>query len=205
MKKNFLLSIFLCATTALAADVPLVATVQQRYQQLQSITARFTCTTTIPSVRKTLKNTGGIALAKGGKLRIEYATQPPLQYVSDGATLWVYTDGDPQYTAMKLGSAGLPKDALTFLTGFADLKKLYSIALDESDASGQTLILTPKQRSEYQRVIARFRDDGVVDTLRIEQGGGSHTEYQFSAIALDTALPAGVFTFTPPDDVTAVR
>lgn len=207
--KNLLL-VLLCGLhgVAFSDDLPpLVDVIQQRYNALHTLTAHFDVTTTLAALHKNLRYSGGLAFAKGGKLRIEYGEEPPRQYVSDGTRLWVYTDGDAQYMEMALGKAGLPKEALTFLTGFGNLREQYAVQPDgPTDAQGaQTFTLTPKKKTDYDSLSATFSAQGLLTALTIHQRSGNTTRYTFSQLAIDPVLAPQMFTFTPPEGVSKVE
>lgn len=168
-----------------------IQVVQNRYQQMTSLSAEFTQRTTLVLLNKTVTNTGTLQLQKPGKLRIDYTDVTAKDYISNGKTLWVVDPQTKQTERYKVGSSQVPKEALTFLNGFGHITDTYTVAERKPFA----FTLTPKTPTSYSTLDAEFNADGVLTHLIIHNNSGNTSDYQFSHIQIDIPIPESHFHF----------
>ncbi|MBI4237428.1 MAG: outer membrane lipoprotein carrier protein LolA [Deltaproteobacteria bacterium] len=183
-----------------------VDTVQRTYQSLGDLQAAFTQATYVKALGKNVNNSGLLSLKKPGKLRIDYHGNPAKQYISNGKTLWITTPGDPQVMMQKLGKAGIPREALAFLTGFAQLRELFTVTAGDAGKRGAIhLTLTPKRGGGFRRLDAAFNERGLLTALTVHNNGGGTASYRFSNIRTNVGIDDGLFHFSPPAGSQVIR
>ncbi|MBI4365572.1 MAG: outer membrane lipoprotein carrier protein LolA [Deltaproteobacteria bacterium] len=193
----------LLASTAAWADPwdDDVEAIQLTYHNLTDWRARFTQSTRVEGLGKTITATGELTVKKPGKLRLEYHTNPPRRYISDGKMLWIYSEGDNQYQVLPLGSGAVPRDALTFLTGFGDLRRTFLIepAVGDTRPAGYAALrLRPKRKAGYRSLDVVFDARHRLVQLVIVNPSGNRTHYRFDGVEMNTGIADTRFRFTPP-------
>ncbi len=185
--------LLLTSVSAHAATLDQVLdTIQSKYQHLTTLSARFTQTTKLEVLGKTITSTGTLQLKKPGKMRIDYDGATGKSYISNGKTLWVVDKATKQTDSFKIGSSEVPKEALTFLNGFGDIRTTYGV-----DAwKGWGMRLIPMKPTSYTALGTTFRPSGILQELTIYNRSGNVSRYLFSDIQENTDLPDSQFEFT---------
>lgn len=169
-------------------------TIQNKYRALTTLSAKFTQTTKVELLGKNVTSTGTLYLAKPGKLRIEYDSPTSKTYISNGKTLWVADKTTHQTDSFKIGSSQIPKEALTFLNGFGDIRESYGAHTVTSNTDGSTTLrLVPMTATSYTALDGTFRRDGVLVRLSIFNRSGNISRYSFSEIQENPALTDHLF------------
>ncbi len=184
--------IFLLFSTNLDATSldDVLNTVQNKYRSLATLSARFKQTTKIELLGKTVTSAGTLELKKPGKMRIDYDDPNGKTYISNGKTLWVLDKATKQADAFKIGSSAVPKEALTFLNGFGDIRATYGVHTWTAEKSGSaTLQLVPMAATSYTALDATFGKDGILQKLAIHNRSGNISRYIFSDIQENKNLP----------------
>lgn len=192
--------------TAAPPTAPASATdvdaVEGAYRALQDLTAQFTQTTQVALVDRTVTRNGTFRFKKGGKLRIEYEGKEGKHYVSDGTTLWIYLPGDDaSLQTFKVNDETVPKEALSFLSGFGKLTKEFSVAssaaFPDAPAGATALRLTPRSGSRhFESLDALFGPDHLLCELVIRNASGNVSHYRFKDIKTNAGLPDSLFTLS---------
>lgn len=167
-------------------------TIQSKYQHLTTLSARFTQTTKLEVLGKTVTSTGTLQLKKPGKMRIDYDGDTGKSYISNGKTLWVSDKATKQTDTFKIGSSEVPKEALTFLNGFGDIRSTYGV----DDWKGWSMRLIPMKATSYTALGSTFRPDGILQALTIYNRSGNISRYTFSDIQENADLPDSQFENT---------
>ena len=197
----------MCIPVFAIAEDPVEA-IQLTYHNLQDLTADFTQHTTVEALGKTIGNQGTMALQKPGRLRMEYSGNPKRHYISDGKTLWIYTPGDNQYQNYPVGGQMVPREALTFLSGFGELQRTFAVEpytpiRQEKDHT--YLRLTPRRTRDFRQLECDFDARNLLVGLTIYNPSGNQTAYRFTNVQLNPGLAPGSFRFIPPAGTRAVH
>lgn len=183
-----------CATVQAATLDGVLDTIQNKYRSLTTLSARFTQTTTVKLLGKTVKATGTLELKKPGKLRIAYDDPNGKTYISNGKTLWVVDKATQQTDTFKVGSSEVPKEALTFLNGFGDIRLTYGVNTWTTEKNGDaTLQLVPMTPTSYTALDGTFSKDGILQKLAIHNRSGNVSRYVFADIQENPALSDSQF------------
>lgn len=203
-----LLALTLSVAPAAAQDdvSAVLAGVEGRYQSVESLRAEFTQVKAHDLYGET-RQEGRVVFKRPSMMRWEFTTAPQVQFVTDGVYMWAYTVGDSQATRYSATAGAAPESQL--LQSLDRLDELYAVSLQEPPADGLvTLRLAPKEGQA-----ARFRsldlvlqtEDWGVRSVRIDDGFGTVTTLEFTAVEVNPTLAHDAFTFTPPEGVTVVE
>jgi chaperone LolA len=169
-------------------------TIQTKYQRLTTLSAKFTQTTQLELLNKTVTTTGTLQLKKPGKLRIDYDDARSKTYISNGKTLWVMDKATKQTDSFKIGSSEVPKEALTILNGFGAMRESYGVHTATANKDGRTTLrLVPMTATSYTALDATFRPDGILQKLAIHNRSGNISRYTFSDIQENPPLEDAAF------------
>lgn len=192
-----LTAIVACATVQAATLDGVLDAIQNKYRSLTTLSARFTQTTAVELLGKTVKSTGTLELKKPGKLRITYDDPNGKTYISNGKTLWVVDKATQHTDAFKVGSSEVPREALTFLNGFGDIRTTYGVNTWTTEKNGDaTVQLVPMTQTSYTALDGTFRKDGILQRLAIHNRSGNVSRYVFSEIQENQNLPDSRFENT---------
>lgn len=179
-----------------------IQAIESTYNALSDLTALFTQTTEIKLLERTVKKDGLFQFKKGGMWRIEYKGKQGKHYVSDGATLWVYIPGDEtSLETFAVNDKTVPKEALSFLSGFARLDKEFKVS--PSDAFKKTpkgstafRLIPRKEDAHYQYLDALFGADDMLSELIVSNRSGNVSHYVFRDLKKNTGLTDGHFSLS---------
>jgi outer membrane lipoprotein carrier protein len=191
------------AQTSSESGDAFLARVQSRYEALDAFQARFEQTVESDFAQQAT-DTEGLLIVSGNRYRVETDQQT---YVTDGETSWIYSPADRQVVVNDASADDVSLSPETFFTDYANRFTLES-RRDVRDGGVRYAVvdLTPvTERSSFQRVTLRVRlSDLVITRLNVEDRSGSTVTIRLEDVVLNPRLPAGVFTFTPPDDAEVV-
>src|SRR5271166_1691146 len=106
--------------------------VQQRYEAVKDLTARFEQTTRVASLHGAghdapSESSGEVVFQKPGKMRWSYEKPNPSLVVSDGEVAWVYDPASREAQRMQAGETLLTGGAMQFLLGRGDLRRSFLV------------------------------------------------------------------------------
>ncbi len=204
MKIKFLITLFLIVSLPSFAKEgavqPNTEAIQGVYQSIPDIAADFTQQTYVALIEKTVSKNGKFYFKKGGKLRIEYKDEEERNYVSDGATLWIYTPGDAaSMQTYEISEETVPKEALSFLSGFGKLDKEFVVAASKAFTDvpeGFTALhLKPLgKKAQYKSLDTLFNREHLLVKLKIHNLSGNVTDYNFTNIRTGVGLKDNFFS-----------
>lgn len=187
------------STPVAAGDIDAI---EGAYRALSDLTASFTQTTEVALVDRTVARKGTFRFKKGGKLRIEYEGKDGKHYVSDGTTLWIYIPGDEaSLQTFRVDDETVPKEALSFLSGFGKLTKEFGVAASnafpDAPAGTTALHLTPRSGSKhYEALDALFGPKHLLAELIVRNTSGNRSHYRFGDMRVNAGLPDSLFTLS---------
>jgi outer membrane lipoprotein carrier protein len=181
--------------TAAPSTQSLIDRVEHRYQQITDLKTTFEQKTFIKTLNRSLSTPGTLYLKKPGKVRIEYQGSSPRHYVTNGKHLWVYTPGDREVMKNTVGKGGIPPEALAFLGGFGELRRLFHVEAVRAVGREIAMTLRPKSITSYRQLDGRFDADGRLIRLKIFNSSGGHATYDFQQIEENRGLADGLFRY----------
>lgn len=198
---SLLVILLAVSSTALAGRFdPQIEEIEEAYRNAQDISADFVQTTRVKILDRDVTKRGKFYFAKGGKFRIAYAGNNEKTYVSNSKFIWVFIPGDAgSLVTYEVSDETVPKEALSFLSGFGKLKKEFKVkkskAFTDLKPGESALYLVPKSRkAHFLALDAKFNDRHIVEVLRVHNKSGNVSTYRFSKIRTSAGLPAKLFT-----------
>ena len=183
----------------------LATRVQQRYEAVKDLTARFEQTTRVASLHGAghdapSESSGEVLFEKPGKMRWSYEKPSPSLVVSDGEVAWVYDPASHEAQRMRAGEALLTGGAMQFLLGRGDLRHSFSVRARSCDGPSVVLDLTPKEPASYEKLeIVVDRESGEVEETTVSDLVGNVTRVAFHNVRTNQGVAANRFHFTPPE------
>ena len=181
--------------------------VQRAYEATPDLSMDFTQKTYVAILEREDSKKGSAKFKKPGKFSISYEGAHGRQYISNGKTLWIYEQGDPQVQSIPLSEDTIPAEALSFLGGLGNLKNDFAVEevdpkkweqLKAGKGSLRWLELTPLQkRSTIQWLIMGFdKETGLAQEVYIFTDSENISHYLFSNLRGSTGIADSLFEFS---------
>ena len=192
--------LLLPCTAALASNV---AKLQQYLSETRSLQASFVQTVS-PKNGKVQISNGQLQLVRPGKFRWVYNKPFPQEIISDGKQVWLYDPELAQVTIKSVGKA-LEASPAAILAGNNQLDASFN-SKDLPPRDGlQWVELSPKQNdSSFAKIRLGFTDKEL-NRMELDDHFGQSTLIQMQQIVRNKAIPAHLFTFTPPAGSDIIR
>ena len=210
------LMLTMCAQ-ALAAPVPsaesseLAVKVQQRASQVNTLRAEFVRQSDYVAMgsdgASQVMGSGQLFWGKPMNLRLEQHNPSHEIIIADGASVWWVRPERSRADSYPVDRfSGSLLSLLDVLSGMANInEKFMEVAVTDQDRSSSpreiTLVLKPREaRADLDRLVL-WLDEGSYDLrgFKFSNVVGDTTMYRFSQVEINPGLPAGTFTYTPPD------
>jgi outer membrane lipoprotein carrier protein len=201
----------LLATAPLAAQVnahDLAAKVDQRYDHIHTLEARFEETYAGAGMKRT--ESGTLLLKKPGRMRWNYDQPRPKLFLTDGQSAWFYVPGEKQARRTPIKQLDDLRSPLRYLLGKTKLEKELeglSLATDVQPIQPGDYVLRgiPKgMRERVQQTLLEVTPDGLITRIKVEELDGSVTEFRFLQQQPNVEIADQQFRFTPPAGVEVV-
>jgi outer membrane lipoprotein carrier protein len=182
--------------------------VDQRYDHMQSLQARFTETYTGAGISRT--ESGTLLLKKPGRMRWDYDQPRPKMFLSDGHTAWFYVPGERQARTTPVKQLDDLRSPLRYLLGKTKLEKELdglSLAPDQHPMNAGDVVLrgVPKgMRDRVAQTLLEVAPDSLIVRIVVEELDGSTTEFRFLQQRENVELADQQFRFIPPPGVEVV-
>ena len=201
----FCLSIvMLFSVCARAQDRALIRSVDDHYNHMRTLRARYTEHYTGMGMDRT--ESGTLTLKKPGLMRWSYDTPPGKLFVLDGKYAWFYTPDDAQISRAPAKQLDDLRSPLRLLLGHTQLAKELEQLTTAPDGADFKITGVPKGMAQRVRLLTLVVDaGGTIQRMKLEETDGATTEFTFSGIEEDIPLPASDFIFTPPPGISIVN
>jgi len=186
----------------------LAGKVDQRYNRMHSLEARFTETYTGAGATRT--EGGTLLIKKPGRMRWDYDTPRPKLFVTDGNMAWFYVPGEQQARRSPIKQLDDLRSPLRYLLGKSKLEKELtglSIASNAKPLNAGGVVLRGVPRGMQDRIsetLLEVAPDGAITRIRVEELDGSITDLRFLQQKEDVQVADSKFQFTPPPGVEIV-
>lgn len=186
----------------------LIAGLQETYDSVRTMSAKFEQTYKSPRFESDKKESGFLEIQKPGKMRWDYAIPKGKLLVSDGDTISLYDPQDRQVMVNKQ-----PKDqnlpaAISFLSGKGKLKDSFTFEWIQKPKDGKALLRAiPKSKEpnvkEVQFHVSMEKPMTIVGTIILDElGGESHIA--LSKVKMNPKISEKKFSFKAPTGVTVI-
>lgn len=182
--------------------------VDEHYNQLQTSKAAFAEIYQAPGVSRT--ETGTVWLKKSGKMRWEYREPREKLFLTDSQNAYFYVPGERQARKTSLKKIDDLRSPLRYLLGKTKLEKELdglSLAPDITPLQSGDIVLRgiPKTMSDrVSEILLEINPAHQITRIVIQGTDGSTTEFRFSGIEENIAVPDKFFHFTPPPGVLTI-
>ncbi len=180
----------------------LAAKVDQRYDHMRTLEARFTETYSGVGINRT--ESGTLLMKKPGRMRWDYDQPRPKLFLTDGHTAWFYVPGEKQVRRTPVKQLDDLRSPLRYLLGKTKLEKELdglSLAPDQKPLNLGDVVLrgVPKGMGDFiEQTLLEVTPDGLIARIVVEERDGSVTEFRFLQQKENVEIPDGQFRFTPP-------
>ncbi|WP_404402800.1 outer membrane lipoprotein chaperone LolA [Idiomarina seosinensis] len=184
------------AVDAATADTELSARqeLQNRLQQMQSLSADFTQTVTAANGETLQQLTGELAIKRPAQLL--WQTDPPddTLMIASGETVWYYNPFVEQVTLYHQSDIAANSPMLLLLTGTQEQWQDYQVSEPEAD------YYTVRDNEADSELRLRF-DQQQLSSIWLRQQQGDIIEINLAEVQLNPQLSPDKFEFTVPDGV----
>jgi outer membrane lipoprotein carrier protein len=196
------LGLLLGACQAFAAETA-TARVERYLAGLSTWSADFDQTISDANGKTLRTASGHLYLQRPGKFRWDYQKPAEQLVLADGSRLWFY-DKELQQANVRDMDATLASTPATLLAGGAALGDQFQISALPAEQGLEWFQLMPKHGdTDFQAVRVGFAK-GELARMLLADKLNQVTTLKFSAARRNTALPADLFTFTPPAGVDVI-
>jgi len=185
--------------------------VQQRYERVDDLSARFKQTTQLASfgteaAADSDRSSGEVVLAKPGRMRWSYEKPEPSLVVSDGHTVWLFDPAKREAQRFPNAESFLSGAAIQFLLGKGRLLETFRVSALRCGPGGALLDLVPRQPASYERLqLLADPASGEIQETAVFDLVGNVTRVSFSRVEVNRHPPASLFQFEPPPGVQVIE
>ena len=139
-------SAFVCKAKLSSSDLQgTLNRVQQSYQKLNSVSARFDQDSYLAALDTSETSSGTVLFSKPGRMRWDYEDPEPQQFVLRDHTVWLYQPEIKQVVIDELSQVLLTDLPVSFLMGVGNLNDGFSLKGGCKSEAGTVLTLEPRK------------------------------------------------------------
>lgn len=145
---------------------------------------------------------GTVLIDRPGRFRFEYA-EPPQLIIGDGARVWIYDPELAQATVRDIDAA-LGSTPAVLLTSDRPVREWFRVRALDTREGLDVFALEPKvEDAPFTRIGLAFIG-GDLRRMELVDQFGQTSLIQFTDIRRRPDIPAGAFTFIPPEGVDVI-
>jgi len=159
------------------------------------------------SLNQRQQEAGHLYLMRPQMMRMEYKNPEEKLFVSDGKMIHWYVPADRQVQRDKVRDTIDDRIPLMFLVGRSNLRgeftRFETLSGVKPVVEGTTVIrMVPKRKTDLKDLVMEVDPKTFqLRRLAMTHADGSHSEFVFSKIQVNTGLKPSLFEFTPPPGV----
>jgi outer membrane lipoprotein carrier protein len=186
-----------------AQDAALIRRVDDHYNHLHTLRARYTEHYTGMGLDRS--ESGTLTLKKPGLMRWSYDSPTGKLFVLDGKYAWFYTPGDAQVSRAPAKQLDDLRSPLRLLLGHTQLAKELDNLTTTPDGANYKISGVPKGMAQRVHLLTlTVTPTGAIARMTLEETDGAITDFTFTQMQEEIALPASDFSFTPPPGIPIV-
>ena len=183
----------------------LIETVQKRYNGARSLAVNFIETYSIVGHSRP-PEAGLLTLRKPGKMRWDYSQPKGKLFISDGKSVFLYTERDNRVEKVPLKATEDMRAPLAFLLGHLEMKKEFrNFQVRERDGGTWLEAKAKTERAPYDGIEMRVGPDGGIQKMNVFGRDQSVTGFSFSDERLNAPAPDRLFHFEIPPGAEVVN
>lgn len=195
---------------ASAADLPageLAAALQKKIDGIRDFTTDFTHVYEGGVLKKQITERGHLFVKKPGKMRWEYTSPEPKEFVSDGVKMYSYIPQDKQVIVASVPPEDRATTPALFLAGKGSLTRDFTASLADAPpgmpGGARALKLVPKARQQDYDWLMLVVDAGTlaIRGLQTIDAQGGKSTFFFENLKENTGLADKAFAFKIPRGV----
>jgi outer membrane lipoprotein carrier protein len=197
------------ATTDSPAVADVVSGVETTYKGVESIRADFVQVTRSAALGGEQKQKGRMVLKRPRKMRWEFQGNDASLFVTDGATMWVYSPAQNQVVVTR--EVGVNNDgAVALLGGLDQLDELFQVTLLENESGPEkrthVLELVPrKPTAAFKKLrITVDRKKYTLERLVWTDAFDNQVDLSFSQVKLNPVVSDTEFVFQVPSGANVI-
>jgi len=178
----------------------------ERYERFRSLKARFRHVLRAPALKQEEVEEGTLYVARGGKMRWEYAKPDGKLAVSDGKVSFLYLPAEKQVYVRPVDRWESPL-VLRLLDGQArPAEEAVCLGAQQAGESVE-LKLDMKDQESLVKDLEVVYDPrlGAVTAVRFRDALGNEVSFELSEVQMDLTLQEGLFTFKVPAGAKVVK
>jgi outer membrane lipoprotein carrier protein len=153
---------------------------------------------------------GHLYLKRDRMARWEYTNPEEQLFVSNGKTVYFYVPADKQVNKEAVKDTFDDRMPLMFLLGRSNLRNEFAQFAELSTkpflAGTRVIRMTPKRKTDLKELVMEVDPQNFqIRRLLMDHEDGSHTEFIFSNIRINTGLKPALFDFKVPPGVHVVE
>jgi outer membrane lipoprotein carrier protein len=183
---------------------------QKKYDAIRDFTAEFVQESEGGLLRKKQTERGVVQVKKPGKMRWDYSTPEPKQFVSDGVRMYSYIPQDKQVIVASVPPENEAATPALFLAGKGSLTRDFTASLVDAPAGmpagSRALKLVPKVRqAEYDSLVlvAEPTTLAIRGLVTVDTQGGT-SSFSFTNLQENTGVTDKAFAFKIPRGVDVI-
>ncbi|MRR17157.1 MAG: outer membrane lipoprotein carrier protein LolA, partial [Deltaproteobacteria bacterium] len=187
-----------------------VSRLQHIYEKTQDFQAAFVQETTVKSIRKTDVEEGIVYFKNPKQMLWDYRKPKAKKLIINAQKAWLYLPQDKAVYIQESDKIFKSEALIKFLSGLGKLKEDFTIkyAPGALDKNGNYLLqLYPREKgASYQYLQMTIdRQSSYIVRVSFDDVMGNATVLSFSGIKMNTGLPAKLFQFQKPADVSIFK
>lgn len=204
LTRGFALFALTLPTIAAAADpAPVVKAVEEKYAAVEALTANFT-QTTHSELYGSEEQKGEVSFKRPRKMRWDFEGDQGKQYITDGATMWIFARAENQvFQYDDLSAAANGADSL--LQSLDHLDEHFVVDLVDDEVPGHTLNLKPKAEGQMKQMTLQLSETLVPEKVVMTDSFDNVTELAFQDVQLNASVPDSTFVFQVPEGAEVIK
>jgi len=188
----------------------LAAALQKKIDGIKDFSTDFTHTYEGGVLRKQITERGHLLIKKPGRMRWDYTTPEPKQFVSDGVKMYSYLPQDKQVIVATVPPDDQAATPALFLAGKGSLTRDFTASLVDAPAGmpagTRGLKLVPKAHQPDYDWLMLVVDPGTlaIRGLQTVDGQGGKSSFSFTNLKENVGLTDKDFAFKMPRGVDVV-
>jgi outer membrane lipoprotein carrier protein len=161
--------------------------------------ASFTQTHTPAGFATARSESGTVWIQTPQRLRFDYSSPEKKTFTYDAGEGRLWTPEDRQLTIRKLSAEDRSRLPIVFLSDPSELERQYAITLEDGEAGGGRLLLTPRSpRPDLAWLRLSIGKDETIRGLAYQDSSGGRTEFRFEAWKKEKTRPGSDYRITGP-------